>query len=105
MSEGSQERMPWALVIVLTVLLGSIGTLWISTLPGSLISAYDLGIVVCGMELTSAPFILVLITGLGRFLKGFRAKINSNLRIYCSDSKFLLHFNPLAVEYTYALLA
>lgn len=82
MVEASQERMPWVFVIILTILLGSIGTFWISTLPGSLISAYDLGIVVCGMELTSAPFILALVTGIGRFFKGFKAKINSTLLTY-----------------------
>lgn len=82
MSETDREQMPWILVVVLTVLLGSIGTFWISTLPGSLISAYDLGIVVCGMELTSAPFILLLITGVGRFLKGLKVKIDSKLLTY-----------------------
>jgi len=65
LSERVEEKVPWLLIIV----LGSIGTLWIATLPSALISAYDLGIVVCGMELTSAPFILVLLFGVGRFIK------------------------------------
>lgn len=80
--ERAEEKVPWLLIVLLIVVLGSIGTLWISTLPSALISAYDLGIVVCGMELTSAPFILVLLFGIGKFIRGLRTKLTRALLTY-----------------------
>lgn len=63
-SEKAVEKVPWALVIVLSAFLGAFGTVWTSILPRNLFSFYNFGTILCVMNLTSAPFIVLIFTAL-----------------------------------------
>jgi len=81
-AEVKVEKVPWLLVLVTTIVLAFIGPMWEAILPGSLNSAYDLGIVLCSMELTSAPFILMLLAAPFVLAKSTRGRINMKTLTY-----------------------
>ncbi|MBS7618691.1 hypothetical protein KEJ25_08890, partial [Candidatus Bathyarchaeota archaeon] len=67
----------WIAVALFSAFIGFISVVWIALLPttGALWHFYNLGIVLCPSQITSAPFILILIyivllkfKGLGKFL-------------------------------------
>jgi len=63
-SEKVTERVPWLLVVVLSIFLGAFGTAWLEFLPQGLFSYYNLGSILCVMNLTSAPFIVLIFAAL-----------------------------------------
>jgi hypothetical protein len=58
--EVVEEKIPWLLVIVLTVLFGLIVQPWVQLL-GPMQTFYNLGLIVCSLGIGSAPFIPLLI--------------------------------------------
>ena len=74
-SEHVEEKIPWLLIIVLTILFGLIVQPWVQML-GPMQTYYNLGLIVCSLGLGSAPFIpLLFLWGLMR-LKVIRRKIS-----------------------------
>lgn len=57
------ERYPWLLIALFSAFIGFISVIWIALLPttGAIWHFYNLGIVLCPSQITSAPFILILI--------------------------------------------
>jgi len=79
-TEAIQEKVPWIPLIVLSVLLGFFGEVWISLIPG-MQSFYSLGVVVCSIALSTAPFILLTLTGV--LIKvGVLRKMSSSSLVY-----------------------
>ncbi|MGQ9514920.1 MAG: DUF6785 family protein [Thermoproteota archaeon] len=76
------EGVPWILVISLTVILAFFGTVWQALLPASLVSANSLAAVACGMDLTSAGFIVLLIFAPLARLKALRERIDARTLTY-----------------------
>lgn len=58
------ERIPWALVIILSAFLGIFGTLWGNFLPARLANYYSFGEIVCALGVTAAPFIVLIFTAI-----------------------------------------
>lgn len=58
------ERVPWVLVAILSAFLGALGTAWVAFLPRTLFSYYNFGEILCILDITSAPFILLLFASL-----------------------------------------
>lgn len=86
------DRIPLVPVLVLMVILSVIIPLWWVALPESLTVNYSLGVSICAVELTSAPFIVLLLAGLLTHLPYFKAKINF---------KVLTYFYAVAVSCSY----
>ncbi|RLI24291.1 hypothetical protein DRO58_07550 [Candidatus Bathyarchaeota archaeon] len=61
MSVERVEKVSLPLVVVFSVFLAFISIVWISLLPSGLWHFYNLGIVACPLQLTSAPFITILL--------------------------------------------
>jgi hypothetical protein len=61
--EVVEEKFPWVLVALFSAFIGFISVVWIALLPtaGAIWHFYNLGIVLCPSQITSAPFILILI--------------------------------------------
>jgi hypothetical protein len=75
------EKVSLPIVIVFSVLLGFVSIVWISLLPSGLWHFYNLGIVACPLQLTSAPFILILLTAaISR--AGFLKKLKTSTVVY-----------------------
>jgi hypothetical protein len=57
------EEYPWLLVALFAAFMGFISVVWIALLPtaGAIWHFYNLGIVLCPSQITSAPFILILL--------------------------------------------
>lgn len=70
-----EEKVPYLSAIVLTCLLAFIGTLYISTLPGMIICSYNLSDIQWSLNITVAPFIVVIILGLLTQITFLREKI------------------------------
>ncbi len=79
-SERVSEKIPWVLVILLSAFLGAFGTAWTSFLPSNLFSFYNLGTILCVMNLTSAPFIILIFAAL--FSAITKRKISSSTLTY-----------------------
>jgi hypothetical protein len=76
------DRIPWIPVVALMVVLSLIIPLWWLALPESLTTSYSLGVTVCTLELTSAPFIVLLLGGFLTHVPSLRGKIDYKLLTY-----------------------
>jgi len=63
-TEIKSEKAPLLLAVVLSVFLSAIGTIWVHLLPSSLANFYNLGRAMCAMQLTAAPFVVLIFAGL-----------------------------------------
>lgn len=73
-SEIVHEKVPWIMVIALSVFLGAFGIAWLDFLPSTLYTYYNFGEILCTLGLTSAPFIVLIFTAL--FSRLTRTKIS-----------------------------
>lgn len=91
-SEKAAEKVPWALVIVLSVFLGAFGTIWTSILPRNLFSFYNFGTILCVMNLTSAPFIVLIFAALFQKItkKGIGAQMLTYLYVVGSTCSWYI---------------
>jgi hypothetical protein len=80
--EKAVEKVPWLLVIILTVAIAFFGTIWQALLPSSLVSANSLAAVACGMDLTSAGFIVLLLSAPFSRLRALRGRLNTKTLTY-----------------------
>jgi len=56
-----EEKIPWILIIALSILLGFFGTVWYSFLPFPFFATNSLGIVLCGPEFIGTPFFILTV--------------------------------------------
>ncbi|MBS7612766.1 hypothetical protein KEJ48_00730, partial [Candidatus Bathyarchaeota archaeon] len=75
------EKVPLPIVAVFSILLAFVSMVWISLLPSGLWHFYNLGIVACPLQLTSAPFMLIILTAaISR--AGFLKKLRTSTVVY-----------------------
>jgi hypothetical protein len=60
-SEIREQKIPWILIIPLSMFLGFFGTVWYSFLPFPYFATNSLGIVLCGPEFIGTPFFILLV--------------------------------------------
>jgi len=58
--EFKVDKIPWVLIIPLSIFLGFFGTVWYSFLPYPFFATNSLGIVLCGPEFIGTPFFILL---------------------------------------------
>jgi hypothetical protein len=93
------EKTPWLSAIILSVFLGVFGTVWLHLLPVGLFKFYNFGVVVCVMQMTSAPFIILLIARPLASIGPLRGKINlstlTTIYIVSQASAWFLWWDPI----------
>jgi hypothetical protein len=96
--EQATYKVPWALVIVLSIFLSSFGIAWLQFLPTNLYSFYNFGSILCAMDLTAAPFIVLLFTALFSKLMGRRTNMTFLTYLYVigyACSFYVTTLNPI----------
>lgn len=96
-SEKIPEKIPWALVILLPIFLGAFGITWLQLLPSNLYSFYNFGSILCVMNLTAAPFIVLIFTALFTKLTKRRIDLITLTYLYVigmTCSWYVSTFNP-----------
>jgi len=76
------EKVPWLMVVILTVVIAFFGTIWQALLPASLVSANSLAAVACGMDITSAGFIVLLLSAPLTRIRALRERLNTKTLTY-----------------------
>jgi len=82
-TEIKSEKAPLLLAVVLSVFLSAIGTIWVHLLPSSLANFYNLGRAMCAMQLTAAPFVVLIFAGLiNKFLMKGKMSLTTLTYLY-----------------------
>jgi len=96
-SEKIPERIPWLLVILLPAFLGAFGIAWLQFLPSNLYSYYNFGSILCVMNLTAAPFIVLIFTAIFTKLTNRKIDLITLTYLYViamTCSWYVSTFNP-----------
>ena len=59
--EVKVERIPWILIIPISIFLGFFGTVWYGFIPSPYFATNSLGIVLCGPEFIGTPFFILIV--------------------------------------------
>jgi len=98
-TETEVQKNPILLAIVLSLFLSVIGTIWVQLLPSSLANFYNFGRAMCAMQLTVAPFIVLIFAGLiNKFIMKGRMNLTTFTYLYAismSGSFFLGTWIPM----------
>jgi hypothetical protein len=62
-TEVKVEKIPWVLIIPLSIFLGFFGTVWYSFLPFPFYATNSLGQVLCGPEFIGTPYFILIVFG------------------------------------------
>jgi hypothetical protein len=81
-SEKVTEKVPWLLVVLLSIFLGAFGIAWLQFLPSNLFSYYNFGSILCVMNLTAAPFIVLIFTSIFSKLTGKKVSLVTLTYLY-----------------------
>jgi len=81
-SEKVTEKVPWLLVVLLSIFLGAFGIAWLQFLPSNLFSYYNWGSILCVMNLTSAPFIVLIFTAIFSKVSGKKISLVTLTYLY-----------------------
>jgi len=106
--EVVEERFPWLLVILVPLAIGFIGPVWQLLLPGSpYVINNSLGESVCNIGMTTAPFLVLILTAPFYRIETLRRRlgIKTLAYLYISSliaSYFILYPWALGTHYVYA---